>query len=99
MTYYLYTFHQNICTPISYYINNCSAIFFNISIIIITFEDIFIIINITIIIIWTIIIRLKQCNTQMYGILFSMTSQFVENHSNASSNSTVQHIFVSEFVF
>ena len=38
--------------------------------------------NITIIIIITIIIRLKQCNTQILRIEFCMTSQFVDKATN-----------------
>ena len=38
----------------------------------------------------TIIIRLKQCNTQLLGIAFGVTSHFLDTHSDASSNSVTQ---------
>ena len=38
--------------------------------------------NIIIMIITIIIINLKQCNKQLHGIAFAVTSQFVDKHSN-----------------
>ena len=65
--------------------------------IILTIILILIIINITviIIIIIKIIICLKQCHTQIYGIVFGMTSQFVYKHSNELNNSATQPRFFS----
>ena len=53
------------CTPLYYYVNNCTVSFENIIIIIIitAIIGILIIVNITTIISITIIIRLKQWNT------------------------------------
>ena len=44
------------------------------------------------------IIRLKQCNTQVHGMSFGMTSRFVDKHSNASSNPAAQPCFFSELI-
>ena len=93
LTNYLLTFDHTICTHVFYYINICAINFKNtiaIIFIIITITGILIIINTTIIITIIIIIRLKQCNTEINSIAIGMTSQFVDKHSNASSNSAVQ---------
>ena len=51
------------------------------------------------IIIITIIIRLKRCNAQKRAIAFGMTSKFVDKHSPSSSNSAGQPCFISGFAF
>ena len=46
-----------------------------------------------VIIIVTMIIRLKQRNSQIHGMAFGVTSQFVDKRSNASSSSAAQPAF------